>query len=73
MLAEKMVEGPGCTINGERIRARVRSGQAVREVRGSALQNLRDLCLPQAASVAAASSQVSRSYKLLWGQQEKME
>nr|XP_042698019.1 endonuclease 8-like 3 isoform X3 [Chrysemys picta bellii] len=32
-----MVEGPGCALHGERIRARVRRGQAVRGVRGSAL------------------------------------
>ncbi|CAN2388695.1 GRF zinc finger [Pristimantis euphronides] len=31
-----MVEGPGCTVNGERVRARVSRGQRVREVRGSA-------------------------------------
>ncbi|XP_030348500.1 endonuclease 8-like 3 isoform X3 [Strigops habroptila] len=32
-----MVEGPGCTLHGERLRARVRRGQAVRSARGSAL------------------------------------
>lgn len=32
-----MVEGPGCALNGEKIRARVQKGQAVREVRGSAV------------------------------------
>ncbi|CAI5784060.1 endonuclease 8-like 3 isoform X1 [Podarcis lilfordi] len=31
-----MVEGPGCTLNGEKIRARVAPGQAVRGVRGRA-------------------------------------
>ncbi|XP_029800169.1 endonuclease 8-like 3 [Suricata suricatta] len=35
-----MVEGPGCTLNGEKIRARVRPGQAVTDVRGSALRSL---------------------------------
>ncbi|NXK25425.1 NEIL3 Endonuclease, partial [Arenaria interpres] len=30
-----MVEGPGCTLCGERLRARVRRGQAVRRARGS--------------------------------------
>ncbi|XP_014800981.1 PREDICTED: endonuclease 8-like 3 [Calidris pugnax] len=30
-----MVEGPGCTLCGERLRARVRRGQAVRRVSGS--------------------------------------
>ncbi|XP_019377413.1 PREDICTED: endonuclease 8-like 3 [Gavialis gangeticus] len=32
-----MVEGPGCTLHGEQLRARVRRGQAVRGVRGSAV------------------------------------
>uniref|UniRef100_A0A8C5PX91 Endonuclease 8-like 3 n=1 Tax=Leptobrachium leishanense TaxID=445787 RepID=A0A8C5PX91_9ANUR len=32
-----MVEGPGCTLNGEKIRARVSPGQAVQELRGSAV------------------------------------
>ncbi|XP_063193197.1 endonuclease 8-like 3 isoform X1 [Chroicocephalus ridibundus] len=31
-----MVEGPGCALYGERLRARVRRGQAVRRARGSA-------------------------------------
>ncbi|XP_069643571.1 endonuclease 8-like 3 isoform X2 [Haliaeetus albicilla] len=31
-----MVEGPGCALYGERLRARVRPGQAVRSVRGGA-------------------------------------
>ncbi|NWU47811.1 NEIL3 Endonuclease, partial [Dromas ardeola] len=31
-----MVEGPGCALCGERLRARVRRGQAVRRARGSA-------------------------------------
>ncbi|XP_056416542.1 endonuclease 8-like 3 [Hyla sarda] len=31
-----MVEGPGCTLNGEKIRARVSRGQRVKAVRGSA-------------------------------------
>ncbi|KAF0874200.1 endonuclease 8-like 3 isoform X1 [Crocuta crocuta] len=35
-----MVEGPGCTLNGEIIRTRVRPGQAVTVVRGSALHSL---------------------------------
>ncbi|XP_061747523.1 endonuclease 8-like 3 isoform X2 [Nerophis ophidion] len=30
-----MVEGPGCTLNGEKIRSRVRKGQEVKETRGS--------------------------------------
>ncbi|XP_018086207.1 endonuclease 8-like 3 isoform X2 [Xenopus laevis] len=32
-----MVEGPGCTLNGEKIRARVQKGQCVVELRGSAV------------------------------------
>ncbi|XP_063314225.1 endonuclease 8-like 3 [Pelobates fuscus] len=32
-----MVEGPGCTLNGEKIRARVPPGQTVQELRGSAV------------------------------------
>ncbi|XP_077333376.1 endonuclease 8-like 3 [Lithobates pipiens] len=34
-----MVEGPGCTLNGEKIRARVTRGQSVRELRGSAVNS----------------------------------
>lgn len=30
-----MVEGPGCTLNGEKIRSRVSKGQKVKDVRGS--------------------------------------
>ncbi|KAJ8269665.1 hypothetical protein COCON_G00122720 [Conger conger] len=30
-----MVEGPGCTLNGEKIRSRVKTGQKVVEIRGS--------------------------------------
>ncbi|KAG7518498.1 endonuclease 8-like 3 [Solea senegalensis] len=30
-----MVEGPGCTLNGEKIRSRVQRGQKVKEIRGS--------------------------------------
>ncbi|KAM4555131.1 endonuclease 8-like 3 [Odontesthes bonariensis] len=30
-----MVEGPGCTLNGEKIRSKVKTGQKVKEVRGS--------------------------------------
>ena len=31
----KMVEGPGCTLNGEKIRSRVQRGQKVKEHRGT--------------------------------------
>lgn len=34
-----MVEGPGCALYGERLRARVRPGQAVRSVRGRAVRS----------------------------------
>ncbi|KAF7228607.1 endonuclease 8-like 3 isoform X2 [Nothobranchius furzeri] len=30
-----MVEGPGCTLNGEKIRSKVKTGQEVKQVRGS--------------------------------------
>uniref|UniRef100_A0A3P9NYH8 Endonuclease 8-like 3 n=1 Tax=Poecilia reticulata TaxID=8081 RepID=A0A3P9NYH8_POERE len=30
-----MVEGPGCTLNGEKIRSKVRTGQKVKDVRGT--------------------------------------
>ncbi|XP_061541495.1 endonuclease 8-like 3 [Phycodurus eques] len=32
-----MVEGPGCTLNGEKIRSKVQKGQRVKEMRGSVL------------------------------------
>ncbi|XP_044243518.2 endonuclease 8-like 3 isoform X1 [Ursus arctos] len=54
-----MVEGPGCTLNGEKIRARVRPGQAVKDVRGSALQSLGGPVLPHAASLAVVSTQAA--------------
>lgn len=31
-----MVEGPGCTLNGEKIRSRIQKGQHVKEIRGGA-------------------------------------
>lgn len=30
-----MVEGPGCTLNGEKIRAKVQKGQKVVDIRGN--------------------------------------
>lgn len=30
-----MVEGPGCTLNGEKIRSKVRKGQKVTDIRGT--------------------------------------
>lgn len=30
-----MVEGPGCTLNGEKIRSKVQKGQKLKEIRGS--------------------------------------
>ncbi|XP_054846373.1 endonuclease 8-like 3 [Eublepharis macularius] len=46
-----MVEGPGCTRNGERLRARVAPGQVVKSVRGTALSPRR----PGAAAVASSA------------------
>lgn len=57
-----MVEGPGCTLNGEKIRARVRPGQAVTGVRGRALQSLVGAALLPGASPVEVSHQVSQSY-----------
>ncbi|XP_028382714.1 endonuclease 8-like 3 [Phyllostomus discolor] len=54
-----MVEGPGCTLNGEKIRARVRPGQVVTDVRGRALQSPWSPGLPHAVSGAAVSSQAA--------------
>uniref|UniRef100_A0A2K5D8E0 Endonuclease 8-like 3 n=1 Tax=Aotus nancymaae TaxID=37293 RepID=A0A2K5D8E0_AOTNA len=54
-----MVEGPGCTLNGEMIRARVLPGQAVTGVRGSALRNPQGRALPLAASSAVVSPQAA--------------
>ncbi|XP_059100500.1 endonuclease 8-like 3 [Peromyscus eremicus] len=54
-----MVEGPGCTLNGEKIRARVLPGQAVTGVQGQALQSLVGPALPPAASLAEVSSQAA--------------
>ncbi|XP_024102314.2 endonuclease 8-like 3 isoform X3 [Pongo abelii] len=54
-----MVEGPGCTLNGEKIRARVLSGQAVTGVRGSALRSLQGRALHLAASTAVISPQAA--------------
>ncbi|XP_004280971.1 endonuclease 8-like 3 isoform X1 [Orcinus orca] len=54
-----MVEGPGCTLNGEKIRARVRPGQAVTDMRGRALQSPAGPGSPPSASGAAGSSQAA--------------
>uniref|UniRef100_A0A8C8SFB7 Endonuclease 8-like 3 n=1 Tax=Pelusios castaneus TaxID=367368 RepID=A0A8C8SFB7_9SAUR len=52
-----MVEGPGCTLHGERIRARVRRGQEVRDVRGSVLLPARNLrsCLSTEVNAATGN------------------
>lgn len=71
--AREMVEGPGCTLNGEKIRVRVRPGQAVTDMRGRALQSPGGPGLPPSASGAAGSSQVSRSYILRGDQQGDVE
>ncbi|CAK6968307.1 endonuclease 8-like 3 [Scomber scombrus] len=34
-----MVEGPGCTLNGEKIRSKVHKGQKMKEIRGSLTRN----------------------------------
>ncbi|XP_053487993.1 endonuclease 8-like 3 isoform X2 [Ictalurus furcatus] len=34
-----MVEGPGCTLHGEKIRSRVKKGQRVLQIRGNAVKN----------------------------------
>lgn len=34
-----MVEGPGCTLNGEKIRSRVQKGQKVKELRGTVIKS----------------------------------
>ncbi|XP_004682470.1 PREDICTED: endonuclease 8-like 3 [Condylura cristata] len=52
-----MVEGPGCTLNGEKIRARVLPGQAMIAVRARAPQRHDGPRLPPAAAVPAFSSQ----------------
>ncbi|XP_058292888.1 endonuclease 8-like 3 isoform X2 [Hylobates moloch] len=54
-----MVEGPGCTLNGEKIRARVLPGQAVTGMRGSALRSLQGRALRLAASTAVVSPQAA--------------
>ncbi|XP_037685038.1 endonuclease 8-like 3 [Choloepus didactylus] len=51
-----MVEGPGCTLNGEKIRARVLPGQVVTDLRGSALQDSGSPGLPHAASVVSCQT-----------------
>lgn len=56
-----MVEGPGCTLNGEKIRARVLPGQAVISVRGRARQSFVGPESSPAASLAGVSFPVSQS------------
>lgn len=64
--AREMVEGPGCTVNGEKIRARVLPGQAVTDVRGRALQSPQGPGSSLAAPVAEVSFQVSYRSDWLW-------
>ncbi|NP_001017201.1 endonuclease 8-like 3 [Xenopus tropicalis] len=52
-----MVEGPGCTLNGEKIRARVEKGQSVVELRGSAVSGT-----PPSSCYNALSSLTGCSY-----------
>ncbi|XP_055449591.1 endonuclease 8-like 3 [Psammomys obesus] len=54
-----MVEGPGCKLNGEKIRARVLPGQAVIGLRGRALQSPVGPEQSPAASLAGVSSQAA--------------
>ncbi|XP_004642673.1 endonuclease 8-like 3 [Octodon degus] len=54
-----MVEGPGCALNGEKIRARVRPGQAVAAVRGRALQSRPGPVPPPAAPAAEGAFQAA--------------
>nr|XP_032639429.1 endonuclease 8-like 3 isoform X2 [Chelonoidis abingdonii] len=54
-----MVEGPGCALYGDRLRARVRRGQAVRGVRGSALLPAR----PGAPGPAACTGNAVTGHK----------
>ncbi|XP_070693187.1 endonuclease 8-like 3 [Pempheris klunzingeri] len=37
-----MVEGPGCTLNGEKLRSRVQKGQKLKELRGSLMNSARN-------------------------------
>ncbi|XP_072718958.1 endonuclease 8-like 3 isoform X3 [Ciconia boyciana] len=55
-----MVEGPGCALYGERLRARVRRGQAVRSARGSAPP-------AGAGGATAASEERASGYDFLVG------
>ncbi|XP_063044667.1 endonuclease 8-like 3 [Engraulis encrasicolus] len=48
-----MVEGPGCTLNGEKIRSKVQKGQKVKEIRGGA--------------TPSAVEAVRTSYQAFWG------
>nr|AAI55026.1 LOC100127771 protein [Xenopus tropicalis] len=52
-----MVDGPGCTLNGEKIRARVEKGQSVVELRGSAVSGT-----PPSSCYNALSSLTGCSY-----------
>ncbi|XP_040822148.1 endonuclease 8-like 3 isoform X1 [Ochotona curzoniae] len=59
-----MVEGPGCTLNGEKIQAQVPRGQEVTEVRGTALPSLHFSAQPHAASAATAAAVSSQASSL---------
>ncbi|KAG8504581.1 Endonuclease 8-like 3, partial [Galemys pyrenaicus] len=58
-LVWNMVEGPGCTLNGEKIRARVLPGQAVTAVRARSLPSLDGPGLSSAAAGTLFSSQAA--------------
>ncbi|KAM9329507.1 endonuclease 8-like 3 [Gastrophryne carolinensis] len=59
-----MVEGPGVTLNGEKIRARVSKGQKVREVRGSAVSGSLNKSMNSTSSTGSSAlfSLISSTY-----------
>ncbi|XP_075716344.1 endonuclease 8-like 3 isoform X2 [Rhinoderma darwinii] len=57
-----MVEGPGCTLNGEKIRARVPQGQRVQAVRGSAVSGAPASNVAPSASSSVLQALVSCTY-----------
>ncbi|XP_053315527.1 endonuclease 8-like 3 isoform X3 [Spea bombifrons] len=57
-----MVEGPGCTLNGEKIRARVSPGQAVQALRGSAVTSQKSNAQPFPSRACVLPSLVGCSF-----------
>uniref|UniRef100_A0A8C3JY09 Formamidopyrimidine-DNA glycosylase H2TH DNA-binding domain-containing protein n=1 Tax=Calidris pygmaea TaxID=425635 RepID=A0A8C3JY09_9CHAR len=66
-----MVEGPGCTLCGERLRARVRRGQAVRRARGSA-ESERKVRMMESLDVCSPKFSFSRAEGEIKQQQSRM-